>query len=257
MMSQNLILASMAALALCASPAWAQGTFGNRNVGGGITGSTGRSAGLTQTGQVQSEGALQRTQQAFVGSSSQSMGGGGLRSIAGGTGGTTGGIPGFTGGGAGGLRGGIGGLGGLGGIGGFGGLGGLGGIGGLRGMGVGGLGYGGLGRGGLNTFGQFGNQAGMAGTQQQRQIRTSVRIGPSGNMPVMGARVQSFQSRLPRIPAISDSDQVDVKMDGATAILTGTVASPRDRELVARLILLEPGVRDVRNELEVDPDLDR
>lgn len=253
-MPRHYLVATAILLSLPLAEATAQGTFGARNVGNGVSGSTGRSAGLSQTGQVQSDAAVQRTQQAFVGSSSQSMGGGGLRSLQGGTG-TRG------------LGGGLGttGLGGIGGLG-VGGLGGVGGIGGLGygGMGMGGLGMGGLGMNGLNrglntmnNLNQFGAQAGMNGTQQNRQIRTSIRIGPSPNMPVMGARVQSFQNRLERIPSITGSQQVEVRMDGPVAVLRGVVATPRDRELIGRLALLEPGVRDIRNELVVDPSLER
>lgn len=251
-MKRTYLIITALVLAIPGANVMAQGTFGNRNVGGGISGSTGRNAGLTQTGQVQSEAAMQRTQQAFVGSSSQTSGGE-IRSLSGTTGGG-GGLGGSLGGGLGGL-GGMAGMGGLG----MGGLGGLGGLG-MGGLGMGGMGYGGLGRGGLNgmnTFGmngQFGNQMGMNGVNgRNRQIRTSIRIGPSSNMPVMGARVQSFQNRLARIPSITDPDLVAVRMDGSTAVLNGVVATPRDRELIARLVLLEPGVRDVRNELEVDP----
>ena len=49
------------------------------------------------------------------------------------------------------------------------------------------------------------------------------------------------------------SGRIEVSMEGATAILRGEVASERDRRLARLLLLLEPGISDVRNELTVTP----
>ena len=43
-----------------------------------------------------------------------------------------------------------------------------------------------------------------------------------------------------------------VTMEGRTAVLRGKVATAEDRELAAALTLMEPDVKDVRNELVVD-----
>jgi hypothetical protein len=42
-----------------------------------------------------------------------------------------------------------------------------------------------------------------------------------------------------------------VSVEGATATLRGEVASERDRTLAERLVLFEPGIDSVRNELKV------
>ena len=46
---------------------------------------------------------------------------------------------------------------------------------------------------------------------------------------------------------------MQVEMEGETVVLRGTVPSERDRDLAARLALLEPGISAVRNELRVVP----
>jgi hypothetical protein len=46
---------------------------------------------------------------------------------------------------------------------------------------------------------------------------------------------------------------IKVEMDGNTAVLQGAVATAHDRSLAANLVMLEPGVSQVRNELAVEP----
>jgi hypothetical protein len=87
---------------------------------------------------------------------------------------------------------------------------------------------------------------------QRRQIRIPISLGFAPTMlptsPVVGARVQA---RLTRIPQLRDRATVSVEMDGRVAVLRGEVVSSHERELVARLVLLEPGISGVQNELKV------
>jgi hypothetical protein len=149
------------------------------------------------------------------------------------------------------------GMGGMGMMGGMGGM--LGGLGMGRGMGMMG-GMGGMGMGGrgmmMNQPGMMGGMGGMGGMQQNRMIRTPLRIGTGVIRAPVGPRVEAFQTRLTRIPSVRNAENVAVSMDGSVVVLQGAVPTERDRELVARLIMLEPGVRDVRNELVVVPDLE-
>ncbi len=48
-----------------------------------------------------------------------------------------------------------------------------------------------------------------------------------------------------------DASQIEVLVEGRAATLRGEVASERDRLLAERLILFEPGIDSVRNELKV------
>ena len=65
---------------------------------------------------------------------------------------------------------------------------------------------------------------------------------------VSGERVQN---RLARIPRLRENGPLTVEMDGRIAVLQGEVASEDARDLVARVVLLEPGISDVQNELRV------
>jgi hypothetical protein len=138
-------------------------------------------------------------------------------------------------------------------------LGGTGGIGrGTTGLGGFGTGLGGF---GLNNFGglsQFGNNqqqnfgAGRTGNNG-RAIRTSLQLGfdyPTTVSPQLSGQIGQ---RLSNLPQIRTSVPFRVSVDGRTAILQGTVATEHERDLAARVVLLEPGISDVRNELTVDP----
>ncbi len=230
----------VALLGLCgslASTAVAQGTFGARTVGGGVTGSSGgasatRDSGLAQTGTVTAAGAVQRSDTGFVGASTQNVTA--IGSMMGGTGGTSGMR----------LSTGLGGTSGLGGLGGLSGLSGLGG----RGMsGLSGLG----GMGGMNMFGQGGANS---RTNTQKLVRAPLRLAPEmGSVIQPTAAAQQFTTRLARLPVFSKAQGVTVSMDGETVVLQGVVATEHDREVLARLALLEPGIAAVRNELVVNP----
>lgn len=131
-----------------------------------------------------------------------------------------------------------GGLGGIGGLGGFGG--GFGGIGG----GFGGGGFGG-GRGGFNTQGQ--------NSQTQTTIRATVKIGFSYPGPSAQVRSQAINRRLERVPLPGSANNVQVQMNGRTAVLVGSVESTDDGLLIERLLSLEPGIDGVDNQLTVGP----
>jgi hypothetical protein len=122
---------------------------------------------------------------------------------------------------------------------------------GMGGMGFGGMGFGGMGFGGM---GGFGNQNRMNGGQQanQRTIRTRLLadFGVQAVAPV-GERRTAIVTRMQKLPAGARFAGTNIDMDGRTAILRGTVATDRDRRLAERLLMLEPGVDSVRNELTV------
>jgi hypothetical protein len=57
--------------------------------------------------------------------------------------------------------------------------------------------------------------------------------------------------RLTRSTRIGHQGPIQVRLEGATAVLTGYVTTVHDRALAERVALLEPGVAAVRNELLV------
>lgn len=237
------------------SPVAAQvpvGTLPNgATTGGGINAGTGSNVGttqgLSQSGQIQSAAAIQRDQAAFIGRN----GGEHPRSLASAVPtsvnaqftpntGTT-----------------------LGGFGGAGSLGTIGTLGSFSGLNSRGFGAAGLGGGFGTPFGanQFGSQLGRGGAQQfgaqgQASIRTRSAIAFEPVRLPATVVTQRFADRLGRIPRLGPVDGVRVGMDGEVAVLTGAVASQRDRDLIGQLALLEPGIRSVRNELLVAPPAD-
>ena len=68
--------------------------------------------------------------------------------------------------------------------------------------------------------------------------------------PQLGSIVMD---RLAKSMRLSPGSPVAVKVQGDTAVLQGVVATQHDRALAEQLILLEPGVARVTNELRVDP----
>jgi hypothetical protein len=56
---------------------------------------------------------------------------------------------------------------------------------------------------------------------------------------------------LARSTVLRSRDNIDVLMDGTTVVLRGQVADERERRLAENMLRLSPGVRDIRNELEV------
>ena len=115
--------------------------------------------------------------------------------------------------------------------------------------------------GGFGGFGGFGGMGrgmmgGMFGGQQQQQQ-------PGANLrfpfvvkftvaPIVPAKVRmQAENRLTKLPGLSKYNKVAVQIKGVTATLTGQVVSQREKSLVERLVLLEPGINDVRNDLVI------
>lgn len=73
--------------------------------------------------------------------------------------------------------------------------------------------------------------------------------GVAGRQGVSAALVQHLRSS----PALDPANRIEVSVEGTTATLRGEVVSERDRALVEQLVLFEPGVYAVRNELRIRP----
>ena len=203
-----------------------------------------RTAGLEQTGQTETTGAITRDNEVFVGgigtnflstqgrNPTNNNGGGGLN--------TGGGIG---GGGLGGFNTGLGGFGGFnGGLGGIGGVGGLGGIGGIGGIG------------GFGGFGANRNNANNLNNQNQNTDRMlPVRLTPDPRFLISQTRaIENLQERLTKLPGVSEAaSNVQLAAQGDVFVLSGSVDSAAQRDLIAGLVNLEPGVREVRNQLKI------
>ncbi|MDD3470032.1 MAG: hypothetical protein PHE53_08655 [Thermoguttaceae bacterium] len=66
---------------------------------------------------------------------------------------------------------------------------------------------------------------------------------------------KSLNLRMRMTPNLSRMNRVEIRMNDQVATLLGTVATSRDRSLMEQIILFEPGVIHVQNELQIDPTL--
>lgn len=126
--------------------------------------------------------------------------------------------------------------------GGGGGLGGLGGFGGFGGGGLGGLG--GLFGGGFNNGNNQSSQPAI-----RTRLRSAVQVAARTPSVVQRSAMMRFRNLATR-PELRG---VGVRMEGRKAILTGQVGSERDRRMSELLMQLEPGVREIDNQLTVAP----
>ncbi|MEM8668894.1 MAG: BON domain-containing protein [Planctomycetota bacterium] len=119
--------------------------------------------------------------------------------------------------------------------------GGLGGVGGLGGLG-----------GGFQALGNLFGGGNFGQSQSNRPVlRTRLRsavagpsLAPAMVQQVVTARFQSLETR-PQLQSIN------VRMEGRTAVLTGTVPTRSDRRMSEMLMRLEPGVSTVVNQIAV------
>ncbi|MGV3607396.1 MAG: BON domain-containing protein [Planctomycetaceae bacterium] len=104
-------------------------------------------------------------------------------------------------------------------------------------------------RNGQNGFGQQNNN----GNKQQPQgvLRVPLKLGFTPTPVVSSTFTATTSARLQKLPALKNQRGVNVAMEGSTVVLRGEVASEADRELAEGLMMLEPEVSAVRNELVV------
>jgi len=69
--------------------------------------------------------------------------------------------------------------------------------------------------------------------------------------PPAEAVAEDLARLLQAAPSLHATSPIEVSVEGRVATLRGEVASERDRLLAERLILFEPGIDSVRNELKV------
>jgi osmotically-inducible protein OsmY len=127
---------------------------------------------------------------------------------------------------------------------------------------VGGVTTGMNGMGGMNNRGMMQNfQQGRNNQQyrnrnqnqqaRNRQVRTSLSLGFKPPSNVSSQATQRISGILKRSQHFEAVTPLAVEMRGRMAVLTGTVTSEADRDLVARVVLLEPGISQVQNDLMV------
>lgn len=125
----------------------------------------------------------------------------------------------------------------------------MGGMGGQMGQ----FGQNGFGQGRNNRNGQngFGQQNNNGNNQPQGALRVPLKLGFTPTPVVSSTFTATTSARLQKLPALKNQRGVNVAMEGSTVVLRGEVASEADRELAEGLMMLEPAVSAVRNELVV------
>ena len=96
--------------------------------------------------------------------------------------------------------------------------------------------------------------------RQQSEVRIVLRLGFTPPKPATIALTRSpaavasqLAGRMERSTWIQNRSPLQVQIDEGTATLQGVVSTEHDRVLAERLVLLEPGIRTVTNELRIEP----
>lgn len=116
-------------------------------------------------------------------------------------------------------------------------------------MGMGGMGMGMGGMGGRGMNSQFGQQNNSQ--NQKNTIRATVKVRFPYARPPASQIAQTAMARWNRIPLPEKFNGVSLNFENGVATLTGKVATPEEKRMAEKLILLEPGVSSVQNQLEV------
>ena len=82
-------------------------------------------------------------------------------------------------------------------------------------------------------------------------MRVELEVAFDAPRPTPAAVANKLRTRLGKILADHGIDQPAITMEGDTAVLSGVAASESQRLVLEKLVMLEPGVRQVRNEMVV------
>lgn len=126
------------------------------------------------------------------------------------------------------------------------GMGGAGGLGRMNGLG----GLGGMNR--NRAGGGMNNMNSMNGNSQtENKVRAVVRLGFDAPATDAAQTKTQISARVGRMSLPDRMKQVQIEMEGRTAILRGNVPSESDKRMMERLLSLEPGVSKIRNEITI------
>jgi PPE-repeat protein len=86
---------------------------------------------------------------------------------------------------------------------------------------------------------------------QPQPMRVEVHVAFDAPRPSSTQLATTVREHLTSILANHKMSQPNVTMQGDTAVITGVAAGENERDVISQLISLEPGIRDVRNEMTV------
>jgi hypothetical protein len=88
-------------------------------------------------------------------------------------------------------------------------------------------------------------------TRQARPYAPRYQVNFDYPLPATADVEASLSRQMLRIPGMERLGPIEVSVAGQTAILRGAVASEHQRDVAEQLVLLEPGIREVQNELYI------
>lgn len=90
--------------------------------------------------------------------------------------------------------------------------------------------------------------------RQPRPYAPRLVVGFDYALPTSAELAQTLERQVLRVPGLQRLGPIEVSVEGQTAILRGVVSSEHQRDVAEQVVLLEPGVRAIQNELVVaDP----
>lgn len=90
-------------------------------------------------------------------------------------------------------------------------------------------------------------------TQQNppQPMRVEVRVAFNPPQQTSTQLADTIRTRLTKILSEHQMSPAGLHMEGATAVISGVAASESERDVIAQLIALQPGVDNIRNEMTV------
>jgi hypothetical protein len=82
-------------------------------------------------------------------------------------------------------------------------------------------------------------------------MRVNLQVAFTPQRPSQAALTESIRTRLGRILTVQDIAVPQLTMEGDIAVLRGVAGSESQRLMLEKLIAMEPGVGEVRNEMTV------
>jgi hypothetical protein len=82
-------------------------------------------------------------------------------------------------------------------------------------------------------------------------VRVAVKVAFDAPRPPSDQVARDISTRLTKILAANHMSQPTVKIEGDTVVVSGTAKSENERDVISQLLAIEPGIRNVRNEMTV------
>jgi hypothetical protein len=93
------------------------------------------------------------------------------------------------------------------------------------------------------------NKKTVQNASQPARVEMKVAFDPP--RPSSDQMARDIRTRLTKLLAANHMSQPTVSMEGDTVVLSGSAASENERDVISQLLAIEPGVRDVRNEMTI------